>query len=216
MKGEKTMTLLTILRSAAVPLALLCGVAQVQAQAQAVYRIIGADGRVTFSDKPPAAGQSSSAAPLENRSAAEAARINALPFELRQAASRYPVTLYTTDSCEPCDAGRALLLRRGIPFAERTVTTPQDGEALKRLSGNSSALPFLMIGAQGLRGFSDVEWSQFLNAAGYPAQSQLPPGYRPAPPMPLVSSQPPVLPPVAPPPGTSAPAPASNPAGIVF
>jgi glutaredoxin len=207
------MTLLTILRCAAVPLALLCGAVQ----AQAVYRIIGADGRLTFSDKPPAAGQNSSAIPLESRNTAEAASVNALPFELRQAASRYPVTLYTTDSCEPCDAGRALLRKRGITFAERTVTTPQDGEALKRLSGNSSALPFLTIGGQGLRGFSDVEWSQFLNAAGYPTQSQLPPDYRQPTPTPLVSSQPPVLPaPPAPQPGKTTPAPASNPAGIVF
>lgn len=207
------MTPLTIMRCAAVPLALLCGAVQ----AQALYRIIDADGRITFSDKPPAAGQNSRAIPQGSQHAAEAASVNALPFELRQAVHRYPVTLYTTDSCEPCEAGRTLLRKRGVPFVERTVTTPQDGEALKRLSGSSSALPYLTIGGQGLLGFSEVAWSQFLNAAGYPVQSQLPPGYRQPAPEPLVSRPPPVLPPSpAAQPGKATPVPASNPAGIVF
>ena len=37
----------------------------------------------------------------------------ALPFELRQAASRYPVTLYTAATCIPCDNGRQMLQQRG-------------------------------------------------------------------------------------------------------
>lgn len=213
-KGEYgMMTRLTILRSVAVPLALICSLAQ----AQAVYRILGADGRLTFSDKPPLTGQSKRTLLPEEHHAAEASNVNVLPFELRQAASRYPVTLYTTDSCEPCEAGRALLRQRGIPFEERTVTTPQDGEVLKRLSGSHSALPFLTIGGQGLHGFSEVEWSQFLSAAAYPAQSQLPPGYHQPAPQPLAPRQQPVLPtPPATQPGKSMPSPASNPAGIVF
>lgn len=187
-------------------------------QAQAVYRIVSPDGRVTFSDKPPAAGQSASVVQeSEGRSATEAASLSALPYELRQTVSRYPVTLYTTDSCAPCDTGRALLMRRGIPFVERTVTTPQDGEALRRLSGDT-ALPFLTIGVQRLRGFSDAEWGQFLSAAGYPLQSQLPSSYRQPQAMPLVISQPAqTLQPAAPLPARPGPpAPASNPAGISF
>jgi glutaredoxin len=185
-------------------------------QAQAIYRIVGPDGRVTFSDTPPAAGTRASVLQPEARSATEAASISGLPYELRQTVSRYPVTLYTTDSCASCDAGRTLLLGRGIPFVERTVTTPQDGEVLRRLSGDTS-LPFLTIGAQRLRGFSDTEWGQFLSAAGYPAQSQLPPSYRQPAPMALVSSQP--APQLLPAPQPSKPSPvppASNPAGISF
>src|SRR5690606_9609631 len=110
----------------------------------------------------------------------------ALPFELRQVVSRYPVVLYSGNDCAPCNSGRNLLNARGIPYTEKTVTTSEDIEALKRLAGEAS-LPFLTIGGQRLRGFSDAEWTQYLNAAGYPAQSALPSGYRRAAPSPLVA-----------------------------
>lgn len=156
------------------------------AQAQAVYRILGPDGKVTFSDKPPssdsqARGTSANAAP------AAAGASAGLPYELRQVADKYPVTLYTGDKCGPCIAAVSLLTSRGVPFTEKTVTTAEDTEALQRLSGDNS-LPFITIGGQQLKGFSDAEWTQFLNAAGYPTSSALPTSYRRPPPAPLVRS----------------------------
>ena len=110
---------------------------------------------------------------------------------MQQIASRYPVTLYTGDNCGPCASGRNLLNARGIPFAERTVNTPDDVAALQRMSGDIS-LPFMTIGAQQIKGYSDTEWTQFLDAAGYPKTSQLPPGYRASAPTPFVAVQRPV------------------------
>lgn len=152
--------------------------------AQQVYRIVGADGKVTFSDKPP----SEANAKVTAGAAAPTGGIvvSALPFELRQVASKYPVTLYTGDNCSPCALARAMLVTRGIPFAEKTVTTAEDSQALQRLSGDSS-LPFATIGGQQLKGFSDSEWTQFLNAAGYPASSVLPASYRQGAATPLVA-----------------------------
>lgn len=200
--------------------------AALPATAQGVYRIVGPDGRVTFSDQPPPASNAAPAARAGGASAAAGGP--ALPFELRQIASRYPVVLYTGNDCAPCNSGRNLLNARGIPYTEKTVTTAEDIEALKRLAGEAS-LPFLSIGAQRLRGFSDAEWTQYLNAAGYPAQSALPPGYRRAAPSPLVAvtAATPTGPGTAPATdaGTQAPAapaevpveaPANNPAGIRF
>ena len=152
--------------------------------AQPVYRIVGADGKVTFSDKPPveakvkitsAAGKSSGG--IANSS---------LPFELRQVAQKYPVTLYTGENCGPCQSARSMLITRGVPFSEKTVSTLEDSQALQRLSGESS-LPFATIGGQQLKGFSDAEWTQFLNAAGYPAASVLPSSYRQPAATPLVT-----------------------------
>jgi glutaredoxin len=111
--------------------------------------------------------------------------------ELQQIASRYPVTLYTGDNCGPCASGRNLLTARGIPFTERTVTTPEDAAALQRMSGDTS-LPFITIGGQQIKGYADTEWTQFLDAAGYPKTSQLPPGYRASAPTPFVAVQRPV------------------------
>lgn len=154
-------------------------------QAQQVYRSVGADGKVTFSDRPPlTAGSANISAASANAAGGQATA--GLPFELRQLASKYPVTLYTGENCGPCNSGRSLLASRGIPFAERTVTTSEDSQALQRMSGEAS-LPFLTIGSQQLKGFSDAEWTQYLNAAGYPATSALPAGYRAPAPAPLVS-----------------------------
>jgi glutaredoxin len=143
--------------------------------AQPVYRIVGADGRVTYADTPPAvAGQNKV---KEAGRAPEADLAVPLPFSLRAVASQYPVTLYTTANCAPCATGRTLLVQRGIPFAEKTITSPEDADALQSLSGET-ALPLLTIGAQQIKGWSEAKWQLFLDAAGYPRSSQLPRTYR--------------------------------------
>jgi glutaredoxin len=154
-------------------------------QAQQVYRIVGPDGKVTFSDQPPPAASNGKVS-ATNASTSGGTASAGLPFELRQVATKYPVTLYVSDNCGPCGAGRSMLTSRGIPFTEKTVTTHEDSQALQRLSGESS-LPFLTIGSQQLKGFSDAEWTQFLNAAGYPLSSVLPASYRRPAPTPLVA-----------------------------
>lgn len=148
------------------------------AQAQQVYRIVGPDGKVTFSDQPPP-DTAKAAAPV----ARAASNTNApatggrLPLELRKVASQFPVVLYSGKDCAPCDSGRNMLTSRGIPFAEKTVDNAESAAALKQLSGQSS-IPLLTIGAQQLKGYSDATWGQYLNAAGYPKESALPRGYR--------------------------------------
>ena len=143
-------------------------------QAQQVHRIVGPDGKVTFSDRAPEDKKAQST--VLSTASGGAASNPALPSELRQIASRFPVTLYTGESCSPCQQARQLLVQRGVPFTERSVNTNDDLDALRRLSGES-ALPFGTIGRQQLKGFSDAEWTQYLDAAGYPAQSRLPSGY---------------------------------------
>jgi glutaredoxin len=187
--------------------------------AQAVYRSVGPDGRVTFSDRP--TSTDANAATTASRSGIPPAP-NALPYELRQTAGRFPVTLYTGADCGPCDSGRLLLTARGVPFTERTVQSNEDVEALRRLTGDNS-LPVVTIGGQRLKGFAPSEWTQYLDSAGYPRGSQLPPGYRAPPAQPLVAVRT-AEPKDAPAPRTAAPqatapapAPApANPAGIVF
>jgi len=195
-----------------------------QLQAQTIYRIVGPDGQVTFSDMP-GASSASKLNPIDNTTAAAAPLGAALPFELRQLVGKYPVTLYTSSNCAPCDSGRSLLTSRGVPFAEKTINSVQDAQALQKLSGSNS-LPFLTIGAQHVAGFSASEWTQYLNAAGYPESSRLPANYRTPPATPMVSTEKPGSPspaasataPAAPalPPVTDSKASPGNPAGIQF
>lgn len=200
-------------------LALACN----PAQAQAVYRIVGPDGKVTFSDKPPATAAKVTG--LDTAASPSTASNPALPYDLRQIVAKYPVTLYTSKDCAPCDSGRNLLRARGVPFSEKTITTADDSEALQRISGSTS-LPFLTLGGQHIKGYSDAEWTQYLGAAGYPEKSKLPANYRNPAATPLVAVQVPASPTAAQPgtpvatPQPTLPTPPranpANPAGIQF
>jgi len=103
-----------------------------QLQAQTIYRIVGPDGQVTFSDMPNVS-PASKVTPVDNTSAAAAAAAAppgaTLPFELRQVAGKYPVT-------QPAANQRCALLgenhrlgagRRGLAKIERQqLTAPPD------------------------------------------------------------------------------------------
>jgi glutaredoxin len=190
--------------------------------AHALYKVVGPDGKVTYTDQPPTSVQNKVQSVGERGGATEGDGGAALPFELRQVAQRYPVTLYTTEKCAACDSGRQLLRERGIPYSERTVSSGEDVEALQRLTG-STDVPMVSIGAQVLRGFQGSDWTTYLDLAGYPKASKLPAGYPAARAQPLTARQ--IAPPNAPatpqapspqPAPAPAPRPADNPAGIRF
>jgi glutaredoxin len=193
-------------QSNATPVGLLVGVAlalavgAVDAQ-QRLYRIVEPDGRVTFTDRPPASASSARVAPPNVPAAPP---IAGLPTELAAIVGRFPVMLLTGPDCEPCSDGRALLRERGIPYTERLVTTPRDQAELRRLSGGV-ALPALLVGRQPVSGLRASDWQAWLDAAGYPPRSQLPASWRASTPAPLA----PPLPEAA---ATATPAPVAPPA----
>jgi glutaredoxin len=171
---------LSLLRRAAAPgwrmaaVAAACLLALAPAQAQ--YKVIGADGKITYSDREPSATEGRVTA-LGARTAQQQPDPD-LPFDLRQASTKYPVTLYTSPgTCEPCAQGRQYLKQRGVPFSERQAVSSEDVDALEKLSGGREA-PTLTIGSQVLRGFASDSWGQYLDAAGYPRESRLPSTYQ--------------------------------------
>lgn len=172
--GLRGATLAGLLGSALLVLAL---------PAAAQYKVVGPDGRVTYTDRPvapPPGGQVQSLRAGVARLAATAPASTgpALPLDLRTVASRFPVTLYTTAECAPCDSGRSLLRQRGIPYTERQVLSDEDASLLQRLTGGRT-LPTLTVGGQALRGLQADDWSNTLDLAGYPKDSRLPPGWAP-------------------------------------
>jgi len=157
------------LRLAAV--AMLLGGAAVGALAQ--YKIVGPDGKVTYTDKPP------TAADIRVNNGTPAAAGNTaggLPYETRQAMGKFPVTLYAAKGCALCDQTRDALRQRGVPYSEYSVNTNADILALQsRFSG--TVLPVVVIGAQTLKASQPTDLQGYLDAAGYPAQARLI-GYR--------------------------------------
>jgi len=164
--------------------------------AQAQYKVIDANGKVTYTDQPPTTTGARVQA-VNTGPSAGAPVLSSLPAELRGPAGKYPVTLYSAPGCKPCDSGRQLLQQRGIPFAEKRVESAADGDALVRLSGERS-LPLLTIGNQQLKGLVSADWQSYLDAAGYPRESKLTAASR-APPASSAPSAPMAEAPAAPP-----------------
>lgn len=186
------------------------------AQAQ-IYRSVDAQGRVTFSDTPPA-DEAKAQVHAPSRAATPAAQ---LPAALRQPVQRFPVTLFTAPECAPCDDARQQLVARGIPFTEKTVVSQADIAAFQQLGGRDM-LPSLRIGQKILSGHADTEWARLLDAAGYPEQSALPSGWQAspasplAPPAPVAAEAAPAAQAPAPEVPITPPTSADNPAGLRF
>lgn len=141
--------------------------------AAALYKVVGPDGRITYTDRPPS--DSSARVTSFNRDGLNEvpAPQDTLPQELRLAATRFPVTLYSAADCPPCDAARQLLVQRGVPFSEKLIISDDDATAMERALG-ARTVPSLTIGSQALRGLSQADWTAYLDAAGYPRESKLP------------------------------------------
>jgi glutaredoxin len=176
--------------------------------AWALYKVVGPDGKITYTDRP-AQGEAGrvtnltrdfAAAPAAPESGASAVAMAGLPAELRQTSQRFPVTLYTSKECAPCESGRKLLTERGIPFVEKRVVSEEDSEAMIKQTG-VRAVPVLMVGGQAVRGWADAEWQLTLDTAGYPRESRLPRAYVPPTPTTVAERKPRPAPrPATPPP----------------
>lgn len=186
-------------------LTLLVG-ASPPAKASNIYRSVGPGGTVTFSDRAPDSLAQSEPLRMQGGSAPTAA----LPFALQQARQRFPVQIYTARDCAACQSLRQMLQDRGVPFTEKTIASAEDHAAFQRLSGKDS-VPFGTIGRQALHGFSASEWTQYLDAAGYPTHSQLPAHYQAPPASPLVGTPAPAPAPATAPPPTAARIPSLSP-----
>jgi hypothetical protein len=184
--------------------------------ALAQYKYTTPEGKTVYSDQPP---------PPEARNVQQAnfgstgnsIDSSHMPYELRRAYESYPVTLYTTANCAPCDQGRGLLRARGIPFAEKTVITAED-VAIMKAQGLGERLPVLAVGSNRVPNFQESAWNIALDSAAYP-KSPAPAGAfnNPAP-VPLAPKPEAVKAPSAARNDTATPqaAPSDNPAGIRF
>jgi len=144
------------------------------AGAQQTYRWTDAKGIVHFSDQPPPASEGRK---VEAKAAGSATADASLPYALAAAVRNAPVTLYTGRACAVCDQGRALLLARGIPFTEKTVSSNDDIAKLAQ-AGSDGQLPLLLVGRTPLIGFDSAAWQGALSDAAYPSENILPANYQ--------------------------------------
>jgi glutaredoxin len=138
-----------------------------------LYRYVDPTGRVVYSDQPPP----TTARNIEPKRLPEnIIETDPVPFAAREAAEKYPVTLYTFD-CEVCKEGESLLAKRGVPFKRVVVSEEAGHKKLVELTGQQSA-PVIQVGEkQVMTGFNASRWNQLLDDAGYPKSA---PPQRPA------------------------------------
>ena len=165
---------------------ILLACAATMAEAQ-LYKWVDKDGKVTYSDVPPP----KEVKEVKPKSFTDnVTPADDLPYSVRDAIKRNPVTLYANACGEPCDKARALLGARGIPFTDRNPETDQSAlEALKEAAGALS-VPTLTIGTRVVKGFADSEWHDALTSSGYPRTNSGIRARTPAPAAPVASAAP--------------------------
>lgn len=139
------------------------------AQAQ-MYRWIDDSGKVHYSDQaPPSSARSVEKKSVQGKPSASPS----LPYALQQAVKDFPVTLYTSESCDPCVQARELLNKRGIPYRDVNIS---NADELERLTG-ATGVPVMTVGRDiHNKGFESGAYQAALDNAGYPSVSQLPAG----------------------------------------
>ena len=131
------------------------------AGAQVLYKSVGPDGKVSYSDRPPAddrIAKTMKFAELPNT--ALPSKTIAELEQLRKSGAATPiavptsgVSLYAAKWCGYCRQAREFLNQRGIAFQEIDVDTPSGKSAFVR-AGGVGGIPLLVANGQKVRGFT--------------------------------------------------------------
>ena len=130
--------------------------------AQTVYKSIGPDGKVVYSDRAPTTGRlekemkfelASSALPASAASYMEQFR-KAHPNGTGQAAAGKGVTLYSAAWCGYCKQAKAWLAGHGVAYTDVDIDAPGGMSALARASGGGAGVPVLVVDGRPMNGFS--------------------------------------------------------------
>lgn len=132
-----------------------------------LYKWVDERGNISYQDRPPPEGQGR-VEEKNVRAGTGAASVSVDPGAA-EAAAKAPVTLYMIPKCSPCDAARAYLKKRKVPFTEVNVSekNPQGQEAMRKKVGELS-VPTITVGGKVMQGYVESLVSGELDQAGYP------------------------------------------------
>ena len=131
---------------------------------QALYKSVTPDGRVVYSDHPPAANKlvktiTPDAAPATALPPSAAEQLRRLQ-ELRPASAQIGgTTLYSAAWCGYCTRAKAWLGAKGIAYREVDIDTP-DGMASFAQAGGGKGVPLLLARGQRVQGFSPASYEK--------------------------------------------------------
>ena len=128
-----------------------------------LYKWVDAAGNVSYHDRPPPEGQGR----VEERDVRGSHAAGCDPAT-DDAAAKAPVTLYMVPGCSSCDAARAHLKQRGIPFSEVNVAAGNvDAQQDMKKKLGELSVPTITVGAKVMKGYIASLLDGELDAAGY-------------------------------------------------
>lgn len=150
---------------------LLASLIATPAFAGKLYKWVDERGNVSYQDRPPPEGQGR----VEEKNVRDSAGAASTDPTAAEAAAKGPVTLYMIPKCSPCDAARAYLQKRKVPFTEVNVSekNPQGQEAMRKKVGELS-VPTITVGSKVMQGYVESLLSGELDQAGYPKVEETP------------------------------------------
>ena len=135
--------------------------------ADTMYKSIRPDGKIVYSDRPPAEGRiekmitfenlPSSALPKETFSYVE--QLKRLKASAPVVASRESIVLYSATWCGYCANAKAYLADKGISYQEIDIDT-SEGKAAFAQAGGGKGIPLLLAGRQRVQGFSSAAYDE--------------------------------------------------------
>ncbi len=133
------------------------------ASGQTLYKSVGPDGRISYSDTPPAGAKvqkTMSYSPLPASPVPESVRRDRQELEaslqrrsLETATGSEGIRLFTATWCGYCTKAKAYLGQRGIAYQEYDIDTPAGKQAFAQ-AGTGTGIPLLLWKEKRQQGFS--------------------------------------------------------------
>ena len=133
-----------------------------------MYKSVGADGRIVYSDRPPVEGRLEATIKFEHLpSSPLPASTSSYLEQLRQTGAATSasnptqgVVLYSASWCGFCKRAKAYLAGNGISYQEFDVET-KDGMAAFAQAGGGKGVPLLIADGQRVQGFTPAAYDAF-------------------------------------------------------
>ena len=165
---------MAVICNLAMSLLFLCLAPQASA---GMYKIVGADGAITYSDNPPVESRTAKVSQIKIQSyvgpaqmgtvaakpdwAAILKRPIAVASKPDSAASRGSLVMFSTPTCGYCKRAKAYMSAKGIAYEEVDVEQPGKGlDEYSRLGGRG--VPFFVLGDKTMTGFSEERLNSML------------------------------------------------------